>query len=64
MIERLKDLIAKNYKDAQKASKDKLLFNSRNEVNINDNGTSGYKIKYGPNKDKIVGHITCKSKVI
>ena len=29
-------------------------------VNTNANGTSGYTIKNGPNKGKVLGHITVK----
>ncbi len=36
--------------------KQKVLFNSRSEVDINGNGTSGYTVKNGPNKGKILGH--------
>ena len=48
----------------EKEKKEKLLFKSRKEVDINANGTSGYKIKEGINKDKVLGHITIKSKEI
>ncbi|MDA9651792.1 hypothetical protein N9T16_03830 [Pelagibacteraceae bacterium] len=29
-------------------------------VNTNANGTSGYTVKNGPNKGKVLGHITVK----
>ena len=48
----------------EKERKEKLLLKSRKEVDINANGTSGYKIKEGINKDKVLGHITIKSKDI
>ena len=48
----------------EKERKEKLLLKSRKEVDINSNGTSGYKIKKGINKDKVLGHITIKSKDI
>ena len=48
----------------EKEKKEKLLLKSRKEVDINANGTSGYKIKEGINKDKVLGHITIKSKEI
>ena len=31
---------------------------SRKAVEANANGTSGYRIKEGPNKDKVAGHIS------
>jgi|TARA_B100000959_G_scaffold199325_1_gene208541 hypothetical protein len=37
-----------------------ILFN-RKEVNINGNGTSGYVVKEGINKDKILAHNNKKS---
>jgi hypothetical protein len=39
------------------------LYKNRKEVEINKNG-SGYTIKEGANKDKILGHIKIKSKDI
>lgn len=64
MIERLKDLIAKNYHDKKKEQSEKLLLKNRKEVEINANGTSGYKIKHGQNEGKVLGHISVKSKEI
>ncbi len=37
-----------------------IMFN-RSEVNINGNGTSGYTVKEGVNKGKILGHNSTKS---
>ena len=56
-MERLKDLIIKNHELKKKEQSNKVLFNNRKEVEINGNGTSGYKIKEGVNKGKILGHI-------
>jgi S-adenosylmethionine/arginine decarboxylase-like enzyme len=53
---RLKDLIIKNNKDKEKKDKEKLLLNTRKEVDINKDG-SGYTIKEGPNKGKVLAHI-------
>ena len=53
---RLKDLIIKNKKDKKKKDKEKLLLNTRKEVDINKDG-SGYTIKEGPNKGKVLAHI-------
>jgi len=56
MIERLKDLIFKNYTDKQVREKNDILLRSRKEVEINGNGTSGYTIKEGEHKGTVVGH--------
>ena len=56
-MERLKDLIVKNQSEKQKEHSNKVLFKNRKEVEINANGTSGYKIKEGINKGKILGHL-------
>ncbi len=41
-----------------KARADHNLASSRPVVAVNGNGTSGYRIKEGPNKDKVAGHIS------
>ena len=56
-IERLKDLIVQNSLLKDKTNKDSILFKSRKEVEINGNGTSGYVIKQGSNKNKVLKHI-------
>jgi hypothetical protein len=54
MSNRLTDFIIKeNYKKLKKL-KEEILFRSRKEVEINGNGTSGYVIKEGSNKDKVL----------
>jgi S-adenosylmethionine/arginine decarboxylase-like enzyme len=53
---RLKDLIIKNNQDKEKKDKEKLLLKTRKEVDINKDG-SGYTIKEGPNKGKVLAHI-------
>jgi hypothetical protein len=63
MKERLKDLIVKNYEAKKKAQSNQFLYKNRKEVEINKNG-SGYTIKEGANKDKILSHIKIKSKDI
>ncbi len=57
MIERLKDLIAKNFFNKEIEKKNNTLFRSRKEVEINGNGTSGYTIKEGVHKGIVLGHI-------
>jgi len=41
--------------------KTKVLFGARQEVDINGNGTSGYVVKHGPHKGKVLGHRIVKS---
>ena len=64
MIERLKDLIAKNYTDKEVQKKNDILLKSRKEVEINGNGTSGYTIKEGEHKGTVLGHIKREKSVI
>jgi len=64
MIERLKDLIVKNFSNKEIEKKNDALLRSRKEVEINGNGTSGYTIKEGSHKGTVVGHITRSPKVI
>ena len=59
--DRLKDLIVKNNQDKEKEAKEKLLLKNRKEVDINKDG-SGYTIKEGPNKGKVLAHIQIPSK--
>jgi S-adenosylmethionine/arginine decarboxylase-like enzyme len=53
-----------NYNEKIKKEKDNILLRSRKEVNINGNGTTGYTIKEGPHKGKVLGHISIPSKNI
>ena len=57
MLERLKDLIAKNFSNKEIEKKNNILMKSRKEVEINGNGTSGYTIKEGEHKGIVLGHI-------
>ena len=59
--DRLKDLVAKNHEQKEKEAKEKLLLKTRKEVDINKDG-SGYTIKEGPNKGKVLAHIQIPSK--
>ena len=61
--DRLKDLVAKNHEQKQKEAKEKLLLKTRKEVDINKDG-SGYTIKEGPNKGKVLAHIQIPSKFL
>ena len=64
MIERLKDLIAKNFFNKNIEDKNNILMKSRKEVEINGNGTSGYTIKEGSHKGTVLGHIKREKKII
>jgi hypothetical protein len=64
MLERLKDLIAKNFSNKEREKKNNTLLRSRKEVEINGNGTSGYTIKEGEHKGTVLGHIKREKKVI
>jgi len=59
-MERLKDLILKNYENNKVENSNKILKKARKEVNINGNGTTGYKLKSG----RVLKHIQIKSKNI
>ena len=64
MIDRLKDLIVKNFSNNEIEKKNNTLLRSRKEVEINGNGTSGYTIKEGSHKGIVLGHIKREKKVI
>jgi hypothetical protein len=64
MIDRLKDLIAKNFYNKNIETKNNILMKSRKEVEINGNGTSGYTIKEGSHKGTVLGHIKREKKII
>ena len=64
MIDRLKDLIAKNFFNKNIETKTNILMKSRKEVEINGNGTSGYTIKEGSHKGTVLGHIKREKKII
>ena len=64
MLERLKDLIAKNFSNKEIEKKNNTFLRSRQEVEINGNGTSGYTIKEGSHKGIVLGHIKREKKVI
>ncbi len=64
MIDRLKDLIAKNFSNKNIETKNNILMKSRKEVEINGNGTSGYTIKEGVHKGIVLGHIKRNKSII
>ena len=57
------NLLVKHHEQIKKEEADKLLCKNRKEVDINANG-SGYTIKVGSNKDKVLGYNPTKSKEI
>jgi len=53
------DHLLKTYREQKmRERKERILMKTRSEVNVNGNGTSGYTIQQGPNKDSVAGHIT------
>jgi hypothetical protein len=51
-----------NYsKSKEIEKKTQTLFSARKEVDINGGGTSGYIVKHGPHKGKVLGHRIVKS---
>jgi len=59
-MDRFSYLLRKHTEKQEHAKKVKTLFAARHEVDINANGTSGYQIKHGANKGKILEHISVK----
>ena len=52
----------KQYREhSHKKRQEKILMANRQEVDINGNGTSGYKVKSGVNEGKILAHNNTKS---
>ncbi len=57
------DQLHKQYREARmKEKSNHALASSRPVVNVNGNGTSGYRFKQGQNKDKVAGHISVPHK--
>ena len=64
MSNRLSAFIAKENENKLKKFKEKALLRSRKEDEINGHGTTGYKIKEGSQKGRVLKHIQIKSKNI
>ena len=64
MRERMSDIVAKYSTAKAMENKAKTLFKARHEVDINGNGTSGYVVKHGTNKGKVLKHIRVEPKTI
>jgi hypothetical protein len=53
------DHLHKTFREQRlKEKANKSLQNSRPVVSVNGNGTSGYRIKEGVNKNKVAGHVS------
>jgi len=61
MIDRFTHLFKARNKAQNLLEKTKVLFGARQEVDINGNGTSGYVVKHGTNKGKVLSHRPTKS---
>ena len=61
MLDRFTHLFKMRHKAQILSQKTKVLFGARQEVDINGNGTSGYVVKHGTNKGKVLGHNSIKS---
>ena len=61
MTKRFTHLFKTRNKEANILQRAKAILFNRKEVNINGNGTSGYVVKEGINKDKILAHNNKKS---
>ena len=62
MSERLTSFIIKENDKKLKKLTDKTLLRSRKEVEINGNGTTGYVIKEGSQKGRVLKHIQIPTK--
>ncbi|MDA9881797.1 hypothetical protein N9C33_03290 [Crocinitomicaceae bacterium] len=60
-MERHTRLLEQFSKSKDLKKKEQTLFSARKEVNINAGGTSGYIVKHGPHKGKVLGHRIVKS---
>jgi len=61
MTSRFTHLFKARSKEQSLVEKTKALFGARKEVEINGEGTSGYVVKHGANKGKVLGHVMRKS---
>ena len=60
-MERHTRLLTNYSKSKELEKKTKALFSARKEVDINAGGTSGYIVKHGSHKGKVLGHRIVKS---
>ena len=64
MKQRHDDILLKHSQEISQEKKNKTIFKNFGVVDAYNHGTTGYRIKEGSNKDKVVGHITIKGKDI
>ena len=61
MMQRMHAILSRFSRTQAKQRRERMINNVLvKSVNTNANGTSGYTVKNGPNKGKVLGHITVK----
>ena len=61
MMQRMQAVLSRFSRSQAKQKRERMINNVLvKSVNTNANGTSGYTVKNGPNKGKVLGHITVK----
>ena len=61
MMQRMHAILYRFSRNQAKQKRERLINNVLvKSVDTNANGTSGYTVKNGPNKGKVLGHITVK----
>tara|TARA_B100001029_G_C14997729_1_gene416079 strand:- start:227 stop:427 length:201 start_codon:yes stop_codon:yes gene_type:complete len=61
MKKRMHDLLSRFSRSQAKEKREKAMRHTLiNDVNVNGNGTTGYTLKEGPNKGKILKHLRVK----
>ena len=61
MMQRMHAILSRFSRSQAKQKRERMINNVLvKSVNTNANGTSGYSVKNGPNKGKVLGHITVK----
>jgi len=61
MMQRMHAVLSRFSRSQAKQRRERMINNVLvKSVNTNANGTSGYTVKNGPNKGKVLGHITVK----
>ena len=61
MMQRMHAVLSRFSRSQAKQKRERMINNVLvKSVNTNANGTSGYTVKNGPNKGKVLGHITVR----
>ena len=61
MMQRMHAILSRFSRSQAKQKRERMINNVLvNSVDTNANGTSGYTVNNGPNKGKVLGHITVK----